>query len=315
MDPLLDLICREHGVFLRKEAEALGYHDEAIARAVRTGDWIRVRRGAYVLRHIYVDLDLHERYKLLCRAAVRQAWTPVVLSHTSALAFWGCPLWEAPLTEVDLTRVDGRTQRRYAQIRSHRGTILEGDVVQHRGLLVMSPVRAALEYTTMANVEHSLVEIDNLLHRKLVEIAELRARYAAMAQWPGTLITDLVLRLADARSESVGETRARYLVWSQGLPAPEVNYPIYDEHGREVARVDLAWPALGLFLEFDGKIKYQRLLKEGEDPSEVVVREKRREDMICRLTGWRCIRIVWADLYRPEVTAAQIRAMFRSTAA
>ena len=64
-----------------------------------------------------------------------------------------------------------------------------------------------------------------------------------MAQWPGTLITDLVLRLADGRSESVGETRARYLVWSQGLPAPEVNYPIFDENGREVARVDLAWPA------------------------------------------------------------------------
>jgi hypothetical protein len=224
-------------------------------------------------------------------------------------------LWEAPLTEVDLTRVDGRTQRRYAQIRSHRGTLLKGDVVQHRGLLVMSPVRAALEYTTVANVEHSLVEIDDLLHRKLVALADLRARYAAMTQWPGTLITDLVLRLADGRSESVGETRARYLVWSQGLPPPEVNYPIYDGHGRVIARVDLAWPELGLFLEFDGKVKYQKLLKDGEDPSDVVVREKRREEMICRLTGWRCVRIVWADLYRPEATAAEIRSMFRSTAA
>ena len=29
--------------------------------------------------------------------------------------------------------------------------------------------------------------------------------------------------------------------------------------------------------------------------------------MICRLTGWRCIRIVWADLYRPEETIAYIR--------
>ena len=37
--------------------------------------------------------------------------------------------------------------------------------------------------------------------------------------------------------------------------------------------------------------------------------------MICRLTGWRCIRIVWADLYQPEVTAARIRAMFRPVAA
>jgi len=315
MDPLLELICQENGVFLRSEAEALGYHDHAIAKAVATRRWIRVRRGAYVLAHIYADLDLAGRYDLLCRAAVRQALTPVVLSHTSALAQWGCPLWDAGLAEVHFTRPSGRIQRREAQIRSHRGVLLDGDAVERNGLVVMSPVRAALEYTTVADVEHSLVEVDDLLHRKLVELAALRARYAFMAQWPGTLITDLVLRLADGRSESVGETRARYLVWSQGLPRPEVNFPILDEHGQEVARVDLAWPELGLFLEFDGKVKYQRPLKEGESPSEVVVREKQREDMIRRLTGWSCIRIVWADLHTPARTAARIRAMFQSAAA
>ena len=315
MDPLLELICHEEGVFLRSEAEALGYHDHAIAKAVASRQWIRVRRGAYVLAHIYADLDIAGRYNLLCRAAVRQAWTPVVLSHTSSLAQWGAPLWEAGLTEVHLTRADGRTQRREAQIRSHRGALAAGDVTELNGLQVTSAVRAALEYTTVADVEHSLVEIDDLLHRKLVDLAALRARYAAMTQWPGTLITDLVLRLADGRSESVGETRARYLVWSQRLPAPKVNYPICDKDGREVARVDLAWPELGLFLEFDGKVKYERLLKPGERASDVVFREKQREDMICRLTGWRCIRIVWADLYQPDVTAARIRAMFRPVAA
>jgi hypothetical protein len=315
VDPILELICREHGVFLTSEAEALGYHDKAVRREIASGRWIRVRRGAYVLVEIYAQLTLTQRYDLFCRAAVRQAWTPVILSHTSSLAQWDCPLWDANLTEVHLTRPDGNTQRRYAQVRSHRGALIEGDVVEHNGLLVTSPVRAALEYTTLADVEHSLVEVDDLLHRKLVELAELRARYAAMSQWPGTLITDLVLRLADGRSESVGETRARYLVWSQGLPAPEVNYPIYDEWGREVARVDLAWPELGLFLEFDGKVKYEQLLKPGEKASDVVVREKQREDMICRLTGWRCIRLVWADLYQPEITASRIRAMFRPAAA
>ena len=62
---------------------------------------------------------------------------------------------------------------------------MDGDVVERNGLQVTSPVRAALEYTTVADVEHSLVEIDDLLHRKLVDLAALRARYAAMAQWPG----------------------------------------------------------------------------------------------------------------------------------
>ena len=78
-----------------------------------------------------------------------------------------------------------------------------------------------------------------------------------------------------------------------------------------IHRVDLAWPSLGLFLEFDGKVKYQRYLREGESVTDAVLREKQREELICELTGWRCIRIVWADLYHPERTAARIRAMFR----
>ena len=86
-------------------------------------------------------------------------------------------------------------------------------------------------------------------------------------------------------------------------------YKIRDRSGEVVAVVDFAWPELGLFLEFDGKIKYEKLLKDGESASDVVVREKRREDLIRELTGWRCIRLVWADLERPERTAQRIRAM------
>ncbi len=314
MDQLLDSICSEHGVFLRFEAEALGYHDHAIAKAVAQRQWIRVRRGAYTLAHRYAGLDINGRYDLLCRAVVRQTWTPVVLSHTSALAQWGCPLWDAQLTEVHLTRAE-KTGRRETHVRPHRGSLLEGDVVQRNGLAVTSAVRALLEYTTVADVEHSLVEFDDLLHRRIVAMIDLTERYAGMTRWPRTLTTGLVLRLADGRSESVGETRIRYLCWAMGIPAPEVNYPILDENGREVARVDLAWPELGVFLEFDGMVKYERLLKAGERASDVVVREKRREEMICRLTGWRCIRVVWADLHTPQLTASRIRSMFRSAAA
>ena len=43
----------------------------------------------------------------------------------------------------------------------------------------------------------------------------------------------------------------------------------------------------GVFVEFDGKIKYEALLKPGESASDVVIREKRREERIVELTGWR----------------------------
>ena len=305
----------EHGVFTRKEALAAGYHDHAIAALVRSGAWVRVRRGAYVFGDGWTDLTDNQRYAALCRAAVRQANTRVVLSHTSSANEYGSPLWECDLTTVHLTRIDGRAGRAEAGIVQHRGMIAKDDVVARNGREVMSGTRTALELTMVLDVEHALVEIDHLLHQGFTTLEQLRARYESMAHWPRSLTTDLVLRLADGRSESVGETRARFLCWTQHLPAPIPNYPIHDEQGVEVARVDLAWPELGVFLEFDGKTKYLNHRRTGESVVDCVLREKQRESRICELTGWRCIRIVWADLYRPSDTAARIRNLFRQPAA
>ncbi len=82
-----------------------------------------------------------------------------------------------------------------------------------------------------------------------------------------------------------------------------------------VARVDLAWPSLGVFLEFDGQEKYLRYRRAGETIAQCVERERRREHLVGELTGRRCIRLVWADLYLPRETADRIRALFRSAAA
>ena len=315
MEAQLRALVAQHGVFTRKEALAAGYHDHAIKGLVASGAWIRVRRGAYVFGDGWTALSANQRYAVLCRAAVRQASTRVVLSHSSGANEYGAPMWECDLTTVHLTRPDERAGRAEAGIRQHRGVLAEGDVVERNGREVMSATRIALELTTLVDVEHALVEIDYLLHHGFTSMEKLRARYESMAHWPRSLATDLVLRLADGRSESVGETRARFLCWAQHLPAPVPNFPIHDEHGVEIARVDLAWPLLGVFLEFDGKTKYQELRREGESVVDCVLREKKRESRICEITGWRCIRIVWADLYEPAQTAHRIRTLFREPAA
>ncbi len=316
MDPRLRHICDTKGVFLRREAEHLGYSDQAIARLVKAEDWHRVRRGAYTFGDQWADLSDNERYALLCAAVHRQAKTDVVISHLSSANEWGAPLWDVDLSEVHVTRLDGKTGRREAGVDQHRGRILRGDLeVGRYGRKVMGPTRTCLELTTILDVEHAMVEIGDLLHRALTTIEALRSRYALMDRWPDTLRSDLILRLVDGRPESVGEQRTLFLCWAQHLPAPIPQYPIRDRSGRVICRVDLAWPDLGLFLEFDGRVKYERHLRDGETATDAVLREKRREQLICELTGWRCIRIVWADLYTPEKTAARIRAMFRSVAA
>jgi hypothetical protein len=43
-----------------------------------------------------------------------------------------------------------------------------------------------------------------------------------------------------------------------------------------------------------------------------LLREKKREERICQLTGWVCIRIGWSDLETPVATAGRIRRLLSS---
>ena len=58
--------------------------------------------------------------------------------------------------------------------------------------------------------------------------------------------------------------------------------------------------------EFDGLVKYGRLLLPGETPGEKIVKEKRREDLL-RDTGARVVRWVWAELDHPDRLRVRIQ--------
>ena len=132
-------------------------------------------------------------------------------------------------------------------------------------------------------------------------------QFTAMEHWPRTLHAQLVVRLADGRSESPGETRTRYLCWRHGLPAPVLQFEVYDEYGQLVGISDFAWPEHRLLGEFDGRMKYGRGLVPGQDPSDVIFNEKRREDRLREITQWAMVRLVWADLGLGAYTADRIR--------
>ena len=301
-------------IMIRCELIDAGWTDRGIARMLRAGIWVKIRRGAYAVRQDWRMLDKAGQHVVRTRAVMRQANTEVVASHVSGLMFYDGPTWGLDLSSVHVTRTDGRSGRAEAGVRQHRGRILEGDCVSRLGIAVMAAPRLGLEVTTVAGTEAALVAVNHLLHTRATTLEQMRRRYErGIDSWANTLSTDIVLRLADPRIESPGESRVLYLCYLYGLPAPEPQYKVRDGSGRLVAVVDFAWPELGLFLEFDGKIKYEKLLKDGESPSDVVVREKRREDLVRELTGWRCLRLVWADLERPEHTANRIRAkLFRA---
>jgi hypothetical protein len=132
----------------------------------------------------------------------------------------------------------------------------------------------------------------------------------AMKQWPGTARLQITMRLAEPGSESVGESRARYLFWRYGIPRPLLQFPVYDGSDL-IGFTDFAWPDHGVIGEFDGKVKYRDLLRPGESATDAVYREKVREDRIREATGWAMVRFTWADLSRPADTARRLRRALR----
>jgi hypothetical protein len=299
-------------VFLRREALADGYTDRAIKRMVDSGQWHRIRAGAYVATETWRTLNAADRHRLTARAVLRTSHPSTVLSHTSAALEHGAPVWGLDLAEVHVTRTDGKPRRREAGVVHHRGKLGDDQVVQLDDVPVTDLLRTAVEVTTLGRVEAALVTVDGLLRLAMpdgdaLERMRHRARY-----WPHSLTSEVVFRLADPRRESAAESRAAYFFWNQGLPRPEPQVVIEDERGREFARVDFAWPELGVFLEIDGREKYWRYRREDESLEDYLMREKRRAEHICMLTGWVCIRISWSDLDTPRATATRIRRILES---
>lgn len=300
------------GVILRREALAVGYDDRTIYANLRRGLWVRIRMGAYIDAAVWAGLDEVGRHRVTARAVLKTAHPSAVLTHVSAVVEHGAPVWDVALTEIHLTRTDGRPGRREAGVVHHRGGLDETDVQVANGIPVSRAGRSALELTTMAGVESSLVSINWLLGRSATTKPELEHLLEAFRHWPGSLRSDLVVRLADGRCAWPGEARTGHLLWREHVPAAEPQYEIRDGWGNVIGIADFAWPRLGVFLEFDGRIKYERLRREGETLDEVILREKRREELICQRTGWVCIRITWEDLGRPTTTARRIRAILES---
>lgn len=298
---------RHDHLLMTYELLAAGYDDRDIARMVRSGDLHRLRHGAYTFGAHWNELNAVERRKLLAHATLRSARSPAALAGPSAADLYGVPVWRMG-DEVHLARLDHKAGRRKGGKVQHRGTILAEDITVRHGVPVTSGTRTALDMIAMTDVPRALVTVNGLLRAKETTPELLARRTTSMQYDPNTLRSPIVLGLADGRCESAGESLTWHLMWKQHVPLPQLQVVIRNRSGRVVARVDFAWPELGVFLEFDGKEKYDRYRRPGESVADTVVREKRREDLICGLTGWRCIRIVWADLYHPERTAARIQA-------
>lgn len=320
MDGELARICAEQrGFVLRSQARDCGYSDDAIRAEVKAKEWTRLRRGAYAMTTYVETLTPGEHHVLVFRAVAARLEGAVVAAGPTALAALGVPLWGVPLTQVHVHRDADKSARTDAGVVHHAGSLGEGELREVDGIRIAVPARSLVDAVRIAPFEAGVVLADGALRLVLPDVAEAMAVLEGQRDWPGSILASRVLKFADGRSATVGESRGRVLIARLGLPAPDLQHRIVDTQGQLIAITDYYFEGLDTAAEFDGRLKYGRELYERSgrpdsvDLGDVVWREKRREDAV-RDEGNELVRIVWSELdgHDDQVKGRFLRAFGRA---
>ena len=303
--PLSGAVPFMDGILLTKTLRDQGFSYDEVIRRHRRGDLERVRRGAYATPRDR-ELGRDDRHRRLVQATVPQLVAGSVVSHGSAAVMHGLPVWAAAIARVHVTRPDDGKRRTVLHVCG--APLAAADITVVDGVAVTSLARTVLDLARTRPMEQAVAAADRALREGLPPqlLAEGLLR---MERWPGVRAARRVVAFADPRSESVGESVSRVRIHLDGLPKPELQYEILGPDGRVIARVDFYWKEQRTVGEFDGKVKYGRLLKPGQRVEDVVFDEKRREDAV-RSEGHEVARWIWHDCWQPGVVRDRVLRAF-----
>ncbi len=297
---------------LTRELVARGYEHGELARLRRTGSLDHVRRSAYASPPT-APLDARQTHLRLVAATARLSGSDAVIGYQSAAAIHGLPVWNDALDRVHLIRsrpLGGGKIRRQAHL--HPTPLDEDEIRIVSGLRVTSPARTIVDLARTLPM-HRSVPIGDPALVDLVTDSELARALGRAKGWPGIRQARRAVGFLDHRSESVGESVSRVVLADRGVPRPSVQYEVFNEREELVGCTDFGWEAHGTLAEFDGKIKYGRLLRPGQSVSEVLWAEKQREDAL-RDLGWQVVRWTWGDLNHPDDLVDRLHRAFARAA-
>ncbi len=278
------------------------HHPSEIAAMARRGELTSLRRGAWARTVEGVERPgARENHRQLITATVGLISPDAVLSHISAAVLHGLPVWPSRLGQVHWTRNRNSGGRALKQIHVYAAPLAPHEVVLVDGLAVTSLERTVIDLARHLPFVQAVAAADAALHLGL-DRGVLADSVESAKRRPGNGRARRVVGFADGRSESAGESWSRVEWCRLGRPPSHLQYEIVDTDGVVIARSDFCWEEQRLIGEFDGQVKYTTLLRPGETASDVVIREKNRENAIRRL-DWGVLRWDWSDLHTPMTLA------------
>ncbi|MEV1147441.1 DUF559 domain-containing protein [Micromonospora sp. NPDC049799] len=264
---------------------------------LRGSTWHKLLPDVYVHADGYRETD----HRMWCDALALVLPSGGTIAGRSALYLWGTDLLgrNAPVSVLLPRSVRMRPHPRLSVVRS---PLPEDDRTRFGGLPVTTPLRTAFDLGRQPPLAEAVVAVDALLRRRVVKLPALADYAVRRAGWPGMPQFRRVLALAEPLSESPMETRLRLLLLDAGLGPIVAQHDVLDARGRFVGRVDLAWPALRVAVEYDGDHHRER----------AHFRQDVARLNALRAAGWLVLRFTADDVLRhPARTIALVTGALR----
>jgi hypothetical protein len=231
---------------------ALGLFTTAAARsaglgrsALRGPSFVRLTHGVFV--RLDDAIDEQERLRLLAQVLPRDT----AFSHHTAAVLLGAPLTASPRPHVSLT--PRRVLPQHAGLVVHIRRLEAQDVVEHRELRVTSGAQTFLDLAAVLPPQELVAVGDALMRARHLDAEALQARLARASRVRGVVRARDVAPLLNPLAQSRPESITRYWLLSSDLPDPELQVPVHDRRGVEVAHGDRGYSRWKVLLEYEGR--------------------------------------------------------------
>ena len=246
---------------------------------------------------VYIRAEIEMTYRLWCYAAALYGAPRGAICGVSAAFMHGVDVLDASEGPVELLLPKEVRRASVPMVRLIRSPIGRGDVVIESGVRVTSPNRTAFDLARRLPQVDAVTVIDALCFRRVADLPSIVAFAQAHPGWPGFTRVAPVLELVEPLSESPMETRLRLVLIDGGLPRPVAQFEVRDS--RFIGRLDLAYPAWKIGIEYDGD--------QHRNP-EAFAADLTRQNRL-RAAGWTILRFTVRDVYRkPDQICATVRA-------
>lgn len=211
-----------------------------------TTDGMRLSRGLYLSS--VVEPTLAAR----CRAWAHLLPPDAAFGLVTAAELWGAPVAPSPSMHVVVRPRSVLPQRRGLTVHVRKG-LEDVDVEERGGLRVTSAAQTFLDLSTRFPPAELVAVGDALLRTGVLSPRDLTRRLGRATGLRGVVRARECAALLSPLAMSRPESLMRYWLVSSDLPDPEIQVPVHDRWGREVAHADMGWSRWKIALEYEGR--------------------------------------------------------------